>query len=105
VQALSFPEYETPIGREIRQALDGAREFTPDVMQLLYVANRWSSSRDRPVARRRRLCRLRSLLRLVDRVRRSPGSRSRVVIGDSAVAPEGRHHGSARHRARNCCAA
>ena len=40
VQALSFPEYETPIGREIRQALDGARDFTPDVMQLLYVANR-----------------------------------------------------------------
>ena len=40
VQALSFPEYETPIGREIRQALDGARTFTPDVMQLLYVANR-----------------------------------------------------------------
>jgi len=40
VQSLSFPEYDTPIGREIRQALDGAREFTPDVMQLLYVANR-----------------------------------------------------------------
>jgi len=40
VQFLSFPEYDTPIGREIRQALDGGREFTPDVMQLLYVANR-----------------------------------------------------------------
>jgi dTMP kinase len=40
VQRLSFPAYDTPIGREIRQALDGAREFTPDVMQLLYVANR-----------------------------------------------------------------
>ena len=40
VQFLSFPEYDTPIGREIRQALDGARDFTPDVMQLLYVANR-----------------------------------------------------------------
>jgi dTMP kinase len=40
VHALSFPDYETPIGREIRQALDGAREFGPDVMQLLYVANR-----------------------------------------------------------------
>jgi dTMP kinase len=40
VQFLSFPDYETPIGREIRQALDGAREFAPDVMQLLYVANR-----------------------------------------------------------------
>jgi len=40
VRFLSFPEYDTPIGREIRQALDGARDFTPDVMQLLYVANR-----------------------------------------------------------------
>lgn len=40
VRSLSFPEYDTPIGREIRQALDGARQFTPDVMQLLYVANR-----------------------------------------------------------------
>jgi len=40
VRSLSFPEYETPIGREIRRALDGGRDFTPDVMQLLYVANR-----------------------------------------------------------------
>ena len=40
VQALSFPEYETPIGRELKQALAGEREFPPDVMQLLYVANR-----------------------------------------------------------------
>jgi dTMP kinase len=40
VRSLSFPEYGTPIGREIREALDGAREFTSDVMQLLYVANR-----------------------------------------------------------------
>ena len=40
VRSLSFPEYETPLGKELRQALDGAREFTADVMQLLYVANR-----------------------------------------------------------------
>lgn len=40
VKALSFPDYETPIGREIRKALDGERDFAPDVMQLLYVANR-----------------------------------------------------------------
>jgi dTMP kinase len=40
VRTLSFPEYDTPIGRELRQALDGGRDFTPDVMQLLYVANR-----------------------------------------------------------------
>jgi len=41
VRSLSFPDYGTPIGREIQQALAGEREFTPDVMQLLYVANRY----------------------------------------------------------------
>jgi dTMP kinase len=41
VRALSFPDYDTPLGQEIRQALTGAREFGPEVMQLLYVANRF----------------------------------------------------------------
>jgi len=41
VRALSFPDYETPIGREIRAALDGKREFAPDTLQLLYIANRY----------------------------------------------------------------
>src|SRR5687768_5030377 len=40
VRAVSFPDYETPIGKELAAALAGAREFGPDVMQLLYVANR-----------------------------------------------------------------
>lgn len=40
VHSLSFPDYETPIGREIAKALAGEREFGADVMQLLYVANR-----------------------------------------------------------------
>lgn len=40
VHPLSFPDYSTPIGQEIRKALDGERDFGPDVMQLLYVANR-----------------------------------------------------------------
>lgn len=40
VHALSFPDYDTPIGREIRAALDGRREFSADTLQLLYVANR-----------------------------------------------------------------
>lgn len=40
VRPLSFPDYQTPIGQEIRRALDGEREFGPDVMQMLYVANR-----------------------------------------------------------------
>jgi dTMP kinase len=37
---LSFPDYSTPIGTEIERGLHGEREYGPDVMQLLYVANR-----------------------------------------------------------------
>jgi dTMP kinase len=43
VQLLSFPAYGTPIGSEIRKALDGAREWAPEVMQLLYIANRYEA--------------------------------------------------------------
>jgi dTMP kinase len=38
---LSFPDYQTPIGRELSRALQGEHEYGPDVMQLLYVANRY----------------------------------------------------------------
>lgn len=38
---VSFPDYATPIGAEISQALHGERDYEPDVMQLLYVANRY----------------------------------------------------------------
>lgn len=41
VRALSFPDYHTPIGEEIGKALAGDRDFGPEVMQLLYVANRF----------------------------------------------------------------
>jgi dTMP kinase len=41
VRLLSFPAYETPIGHEIERALRGTREYGPDVMQLLYIANRY----------------------------------------------------------------
>lgn len=41
VRMASFPDYETPIGREIAGALKGDHEFGPEVMQLLYVANRF----------------------------------------------------------------
>jgi dTMP kinase len=41
VETLSFPDYATPIGKEIGAALRGDREFGPDVMQLLYIANRY----------------------------------------------------------------
>jgi dTMP kinase len=43
VRLLSFPAYETPIGSEIRRALDGARDWGADVMQLLYIANRYEA--------------------------------------------------------------
>jgi dTMP kinase len=39
-QLLSFPDYATPIGGEIYKALHGERDYPPDVLQLLYVANR-----------------------------------------------------------------
>lgn len=38
---LSFPDYETPIGSEIFKGLHGERDYAPDVMQLLYVSNRY----------------------------------------------------------------
>ena len=41
VRLLSFPDYETVIGAEIGRALRGEREYSADVMQLLYVANRY----------------------------------------------------------------
>ena len=41
VQLLSFPDYQTAIGAEIGRALRGEREYTAEVMQLLYVANRY----------------------------------------------------------------
>ena len=41
VRLLSFPAYETAIGTEISRALQGARDYAPDVMQLLYIANRY----------------------------------------------------------------
>ena len=41
VRLLSFPDYQTVIGAEIGRALRGERHYTADVMQLLYVANRY----------------------------------------------------------------
>jgi dTMP kinase len=40
---LSFPRYETAIGTELHRALHGDRDYGPDVMQLLYVANRYET--------------------------------------------------------------
>jgi dTMP kinase len=41
VRLLSFPDYQTVIGAEIGRALRGERNYSADVMQLLYVANRY----------------------------------------------------------------
>ena len=38
---VSFPDYGTSIGEEIARALSNERDYGPDVMQLLYVANRY----------------------------------------------------------------
>jgi dTMP kinase len=43
---VSFPDYGTSIGEEIARALQGEREYSPDVMQLLYVANRYERKPD-----------------------------------------------------------
>jgi dTMP kinase len=41
VRFLSFPDYHTAIGAEIGRALHGEQDYAPDVMQLLYIANRY----------------------------------------------------------------
>ena len=38
---LSFPDYSTTIGHEITEALHGGRDYAPDTLQLLYIANRY----------------------------------------------------------------
>src|SRR3977135_3052284 len=43
---VSFPDYGTSIGEEIARALQGERDYEPDVMQLLYVANRYERRLD-----------------------------------------------------------
>ena len=43
---VSFPDYATSIGEELARALAGEREYDADVMQLLYVANRYERKAD-----------------------------------------------------------
>src|SRR6476659_180233 len=43
---VSFPDYGTSIGEEIARALQGEREYDADVLQLLYVANRYERKPD-----------------------------------------------------------
>lgn len=37
----SFPDYKTPIGKEISKFLAGKRKFVPQVIHCLLAANRW----------------------------------------------------------------
>lgn len=45
-RVVSFPDYGTSIGEEIARALQGERDYDPEVMQLLYVANRYERKSD-----------------------------------------------------------
>ncbi len=45
-RVVSFPDYGTSIGEEIARALQGERDYAPDVMQLLYIANRYERRGD-----------------------------------------------------------
>jgi dTMP kinase len=49
-RVVSFPDYGTSIGEEIARALQGEREYGPDVMQLLFVANRYERKPDMDAA-------------------------------------------------------
>jgi len=43
---LSFPAYETTIGKEIRKFLDGSVDYPQQVRAMLYAANRWEKKAD-----------------------------------------------------------
>ena len=42
----SFPDYSTPIGKEISKYLHGKRKFPPQVIHCLLAANRWEKLDD-----------------------------------------------------------
>jgi dTMP kinase len=42
----SFPDYTTPIGKEIKRYLRGKRNFPPQVIHCLLAANRWERSKE-----------------------------------------------------------
>ena len=42
--SLSFPDYDTPIGKEIRAFLSGQRDFPPELQHMLFAANRWEKA-------------------------------------------------------------
>jgi dTMP kinase len=42
----SFPDYTTPIGKEIKNFLSGKQKFPPQVIHCLLAANRWERLKD-----------------------------------------------------------
>jgi len=42
----SFPDYTTPIGKEIKHYLNGKRKFPPQVIHCLLAANRWEKLKE-----------------------------------------------------------
>ena len=42
----SFPDYHTPIGKEIKRYLSGRRSFPPQVIHCLLAANRWEKAEE-----------------------------------------------------------
>ena len=40
-RTISFPDYETTLGKEIRKFLDGSVDYPQQVRAMLYAANRW----------------------------------------------------------------
>lgn len=42
----SFPDYSTPIGKEINHYLHGKRKFPPQVIHCLLAANRWEKLKE-----------------------------------------------------------
>ena len=46
VEQVAFPDYGTPVGKEIKMFLQGKISFRSEVRQLLYVANRWERQKD-----------------------------------------------------------
>lgn len=45
-EAISFPDYTTPIGKELDFYLKGKRDYPPQTRHLLFAANRWERKRD-----------------------------------------------------------
>lgn len=43
-RSLSFPDYDTSIGKEIRAFLSGQRDFLPELQHMLFAANRWEKA-------------------------------------------------------------